>query len=274
MNVAKGCAAIPNPSAGSGHVMRVIGMAARRIPLAAGVAALVLSGCATRDQYLRLRDELHQVRRVVADTQSDLQAQQRELQAIRGELEGMERKRAFRVTDPEPLTSLEPPTTTPPGMPPGEQTATPSPEPVPSNPSGNAGQEIARLGGDQPGEDEYRMALALVEQQNCAEGIPRLRSYLRKYPDSPLSDNAQYWIGECYYAQRDFNNAILAYYDVTRRYPKGDRVCAAMLKQGLAFAELGDAADARIVLERLIQSHPDCEEAATARAKLSALERG
>jgi tol-pal system protein YbgF len=273
MNVAKECAAIPHPSTGSGHAMRVIDMAARRISLAAGIAALVLGGCATRDQYLRLRDELHQVRRVVADTQSDLQAQQRELQAIRGELEGMERKRAFRVTEPEPLTSsMEPPPTT--MTPPGEQTATPSLEPAPSTPSGNAGQEIARLGGDQPGEDEYRMALALVEQQNCGEGIPRLRSYLRKYPDSPLSDNAQYWIGECYYAQRDFNNAILAYYDVTRRYPKGDRVCAAMLKQGLAFAELGDAADARIVLERLIQSHPDCEEAAQARAKLSALERG
>ncbi len=274
MNVAKGCAASPSPSAGSGAsgtMIGVVDMAGRRIPFAVGVAALLLGGCATRDQYLRLRDELHQVRRVVADTQSDLQAQQRELQAIRGELEGMERKRAFRA-EPELLASPlgEPPAATPlPG-----QTATPAAEPTPQPPGANAGEEIARLGGDQPGEDEYRMALALVEQQNCNEGIPRLRSYLRKYPDSPLSDNAQYWIGECYYAQRDFNNAILAYYDVTRRYPKGDRVCAAMLKQGLAFAELGDAADARIVLERLIQSHPDCEEASQARAKLSALERG
>ena len=273
MNVGAGCATGPMAAArltaGSRRATRTRAHVATL--WGAGVAALVLGGCATRDQYLRLRDELYQVRRVLADTQSDVQAQQRELQAIRGELEGMEHKRTFR-SEVEPLPSSPladlPGATAVPG-----QGAPPAAEP-PQPPGGSAGQEIARLAGDQPGEDEYRLALGLVEQQNCAEGIPRLRSYLRKYPDSPLSDNAQYWIGECYYAQRDFNNAILAYYDVTRRYPKGDRVCAAMLKQGLAFAELGDAADARIVLERLIQSHPDCEEASQARAKLSALERG
>lgn len=271
MSIRAGCAANSSTAATVAKSANV----ARSSPLAlvgVGAAALILGGCATRDQYLRLRDELYQVRRVVADTQSDLQAQQRELHAIRGELEGMEHKRTFRATEIEPAPS---PLGEQPGVAPFPgQSAAPTTEPAPQPPGASAGQEIARLGGDQPGEDEYRMALALVEQQNCAEGIPRLRSYLRKYPDSSLSDNAQYWIGECYYAQRDFNNAILAYYDVTRRYPKGDRVCAAMLKQGLAFAELGDAADARIVLERLIQSHPDCEEVSQARAKLSALERG
>jgi tol-pal system protein YbgF len=268
MNVADEGTGVPSVSIRLPRVART----RPAILLGVGVGALVLAGCATRDQYLRLRDELHQVRRVLADTQSDLQAQQRELQAIRGELEGLEHKRAFRPLGPEPPSALL--GEQPGGAPAPGQVPLAGPETPVQPPGGGAGQEIARLGGDQPGEDEYRTALALVEQQNCTEGIPRLRSYLRKYPDSPLSDNAQYWIGECYYAQRDFNNAILAYYDVTRRYPKGDRVCAAMLKQGLAFAELGDAADARIVLERLIQSHPDCEEANQARAKLSALERG
>jgi len=237
--------------------------------LAAAAAVLVLGGCATRDQYLQLRDEIYQVRRVLADTRSDLQAQQRELQAIRGELESAGRRTTLRRTDVAPGPLGEDTVAAVPGA----DVALPPPVP-PQPPGGEAGREIARLGGDQPGEDEYRTALALVEQQNCTEAVPRLRSYLRKYPDTPLSDNAQYWIGECYYAQRDFNNAILAFYDVTRRYPKGDRVCAAMLKQGLAFAELGDAADARIVLERLIHSHPECEEVNQARATLSALERG
>jgi tol-pal system protein YbgF len=240
--------------------------------LAATTAVLVLGGCATRDQYLQLRDEIYQVRRVLADTRSDLQAQQRELQAMRGELESAQGRRSLRRTDVAPGPLGEDPV----AMVPGADVAPspPAPPQPPGGPGGEVGREIARLGGDQPGEDEYRTALALVEQQNCAEAVPRLRSYLRKYPDTPLSDNAQYWIGECYYAQRDFNNAILAFYDVTRRYPKGDRVCAAMLKQGLAFAELGDAADARIVLERLIHSHPECEEVNQARATLSALERG
>lgn len=254
------------------------------VVVAAGVVFLAGgSGCATRDQYLRLRDEVYEVRRVLADTRSDIDAQQRETQALRGEVDGL-RQRAGLPLRSRPL-ALEPTPGLPPmpGMPatPGMpfEEGVPPPEPVapvvtePAGPTA-AGRELASLGGDQPGEDEYRTALAFVEQQNYGEAIPRLRSYLRNYPDTPLSDNAQYWIGECYYTQRDFNNAILAFYDVTRRYPKSDKVCAAMLKQGFAFAELGDAADARIVLERLIQTHPECEEANQARARLTSLQQG
>jgi len=223
-----------------------------------------------------------QVRRVLADTQSDLQEQRRQIQALRGQSEVLQRAGGARNAGGGSLearvAALEAavkgragpePTVEAPATPPPTEAA----EAV-TTPRGAVGVELAALQGAAPGEDEYRMALALVQQANYAEAIPRLRSYLRKHPDTPLSDNAQYWIGESYYEQRDFNNAILAFYDVTRRYPKGDKVCAAMLKQGFAFAELGDAADARIVLERLIQAHPGCEEAARARTKLAGLREG
>lgn len=257
------------------------------------VVVVSLCGCATRDQFLQLRRDLNQVRRVLADTQSDVQAQQRQIQALAGQSDTMRRGASIPgvSTVEERVAALEarasggmtgepaesgldgtPGVDGPMGV---EGMAATAPV-IPAPPAGGevAGQELAALQGTKPGEDEYRMALALVEQKNCDEAIPRLRSYLRKHPDTGLSDNAQYWIGECYYAQRDFNNAILAFYDVTRRYPKGDKVCAAMLKQGFAFAELGDAADARIVLERLIQTHPDCDEVSRARAKLSGLRQG
>ena len=240
-------------------------------------------GCATRDQFVRLQKDMLVVRRVLADTQSDLQAQRRQVQALLGQSEVLQRTGSKdadkgvslegRVAALEAATGGRPAPEAAGGAPavepPGDAGA-----PAPPVPGVAVGQELAALDGVAPGDDEYRMALALVQQENYAEAIPRLRSYLRKHPDTPLSDNAQYWIGESYYAQRDFNNAILAFYDVTRRYPKGDKVCAAMLKQGFAFAELGDAADARIVLERLIQAHPNCEEAVRARAKLAGLRQG
>jgi tol-pal system protein YbgF len=253
-----------------------------------GLICLVVAagplGCATRDQFLRLQKNVLEVRRVLADTQSDVQAQRRQLEALLGQSEVLQRTGSFKDSDKG--VSLEARVAAleaavggrPVPGPAGEAPAAESPAgdagvAAPAVP-GAAGQELAALEGEAPGEDEYRMALALVQQENFAEAIPRLRSYLRKHPDTPLSDNAQYWIGESYYAQRDFNNAILAFYDVTRRYPKGDKVCAAMLKQGFAFAELGDAADARIVLERLIQAHPDCGEVVRARAKLASLRQG
>ena len=224
------------------------------------------------------------MRRVLANTQSDLQAQQRQIQALSGQSEARQasgkgdveegaRSLEARVAALEAIAggrrAAEAPAPAATGAEPPGEAAADRP-----NGGGELGRELAALEGAAPGEDEYRMALALVQQENYSEAIPRLRSYLRKNPDTALSDNAQYWIGECYYVQRDFNNAILAFYDVTRRYPKGDKVCAAMLKQGFAFAELGDAADARIVLERLIQLHPDCEEAGRARAKLAGLRQG
>jgi tol-pal system protein YbgF len=250
------------------------------------LAATGTLGCATRDQFLQLRREVNEVRRVLADTQSDMQAQQRQIQALSGESDTLRHGGGIaegpsvedRVAALEAIVEgrvgadvAGAATGTAPAAgesPPSEPAAA---EPPPPSGGEVAGQELAALHGAKPEEDEYRTSLALVEQKNCDEAIPRLRSYLRKYPDTDLSDNAQYWIGECYYAQRDFNNAILAFYDVTRRYPKGDKVCAAMLKQGFAFAELGDAADARIVLERLIQTYPDCDEASRAKVKLSGL---
>jgi tol-pal system protein YbgF len=216
---------------------------------------------------------------VLAATRSDLDTQQREMQALRGEVDGLRQHAGLplrsRPLEPEPAPGMPPVPGIPPGMqPPSGMPGEEMPPATPAATESAAGRELASLRGDQPGEEGYRAALGFVEQQNYGEAIPRLRSYLRNYPDTPLSDNAQYWIGECYYAQRDFNNAILAFYDVTRRYPRSDKVCSAMLKQGLAFAELGDAADARIVLERLIQAHPECEEANEARARLQSLLQG
>jgi tol-pal system protein YbgF len=235
-----------------------------------------LLGCATRDQFVQLQRDMQVVRRVLADTQSDLQAQRRQIQALLGQSEVIQHTGGVGDAG----SSLEARVAALETMNRGRMGPDPArgvvPGDVPREAArpGAVGRELAALQGAAPGEDEYRMALALVQQENYAEAVPRLRSYLRKYPDTPLSDNAQYWIGESYYAQRDFNNAILAFYDVTRRYPKGDKVCAAMLKQGFAFAELGDAADARIVLERLIQTHPDCDEADRARVKLASLREG
>jgi tol-pal system protein YbgF len=251
------------------------------------LAATGTFGCATRDQFLQLRREVSEVRRVLADTQSDMQAQQRQIQALSGESDTLRHTSIAEGPSVEDrLSALEAAVEGRTGTdtagaatgatPAADETPAEAPAAEPAPPSGGevAGQELAALHGAKPEEDEYRMALALVEQKNCDEAIPRLRSYLRKYPDTDLADNAQYWIGECYYAQRDFNNAILAFYDVTRRYPKGDKVCAAMLKQGFAFAELGDAADARIVLERLVQTYPSCDEASRAKVKLSSLQSG
>jgi tol-pal system protein YbgF len=125
---------------------------------------------------------------------------------------------------------------------------------------------------------DYDEAWKSLDRKDYRTAILRFRDFLKKHPKSNLADNAQYWIGECYYALKEFDQAIIAFDEVERRYPNGDKVPAALLKQGFAFAELankGDArfkVDARLILQKLIEKYPKSEEAAKARQKLKALE--
>jgi tol-pal system protein YbgF len=118
---------------------------------------------------------------------------------------------------------------------------------------------------------EYDEAWRVVERQDYRAAIIKLRDFLKKYPNSDLGDNAQYWLGECHYALKEFDQAILEFDTVRRKYPKGEKVPAALLKQGFAFAELGDKVDARLILQELVDRYPQSEEAGKAKQRLKTL---
>ncbi len=76
----------------------------------------------------------------------------------------------------------------------------------------------------------YDDAYLDLNRGNYSLALVGFHDYLKKSPDSELADNAQYWIGECYYAQRDFRKAIEEFSRVEQTYPKGDKVPASLLK--------------------------------------------
>ncbi len=86
-----------------------------------------------------------------------------------------------------------------------------------------------------------------------------------------MSDNAQFWIGESYFSEGKFEKAILEYEKVIKNYPEGDKVPPSFLKQGLAFAQLGDKTSARMILQQIIKDYPNTSSARTARTKLNEL---
>jgi len=90
---------------------------------------------------------------------------------------------------------------------------------------------------------------------------------LAKFPASELADNSQYWIGESYYAQKDYKQALKEFAKVVENYPKGDKVPAALLKMGFCQQQLGDKPAARSTFKKLIESYPDTEEARLAKDK-------
>ena len=119
---------------------------------------------------------------------------------------------------------------------------------------------------------DYDDAMRLVERKDYRAAIPRFKDFLKKYPDNNLGENAQYWLGECYYAVKEYDQAILEFDGVRRRFPKGDKAPAALLKQGFAFAELNDRLDARLILQELVERFPESEEAGKAKQRLKSLD--
>jgi tol-pal system protein YbgF len=118
----------------------------------------------------------------------------------------------------------------------------------------------------------YDDAYLDLNRGNYALALVGFQDYLKKSPDSELADNAQYWIGECYYAQRDFRRAIEEFSRVEQTYPKADKVPAALLKIGYSYLQLEDRAAARRILRDLVARFSSTEEAAQGRAKLQMLE--
>jgi len=115
----------------------------------------------------------------------------------------------------------------------------------------------------------YEEGLQLIQKKGeFTRGMEVLRSFLQRYPQHELAVNAQYWIGEAFYGEKKYENAILQFQDVIQKYPDHAKAPAALLKQGLAFHALGDIKNARVILQKVIDSYPKSEEAGKAKERL------
>ncbi len=117
----------------------------------------------------------------------------------------------------------------------------------------------------------YQQGLDLFKGGSMAKARETFARFTELYPKHELAANAHYWSGETYYSEKKYDEAILEFEKVIRNYPGKDKVPAAMLKQGLAFKEIGDIKSARHVLKKLVENHPTAEEAVKAKEKLKEL---
>ncbi len=95
--------------------------------------------------------------------------------------------------------------------------------------------------------------------------------YLKYYADTDLASNAQFWLGEIAYAQKDYRGAVAEYDKVITNYPKSFKQATARLKKGMALVELGQKASAIRELREVVRRFPGTDEDRRARAKLKEL---
>lgn len=116
---------------------------------------------------------------------------------------------------------------------------------------------------------EYEAALRLIQKDGeFAHGRKGLQAFLEKHPDHELAVNAMYWIGEAWYGEKKFENAILQFQDVLKNHPQHNKAASAQLKQALAFQSLGDGETASVLLKKVVKNYPGSPEAKKAQERL------
>ena len=127
-------------------------------------------------------------------------------------------------------------------------------------------------GGARPSPSElYDAAYADYNKGRYALAIQGFQDYIDQYPNTDLSDNAEYWIGESHYAQKKYREAIADFEKLLKQWPQSDKAAAALLKKGYALAELGQKAESVVQLQYVVHEYPSSEEARLARARLKSM---
>jgi tol-pal system protein YbgF len=114
----------------------------------------------------------------------------------------------------------------------------------------------------------YARALTLLRQGNFMDAAREFSGFVRTYPDSSLAANAQYWLGECYYGERRFSEAIDEFERVFALYPSSNKVPGSLLKIAYAHLELQQLPMARSVFHQLVRTYPQSPEADKAQDRL------
>ena len=114
----------------------------------------------------------------------------------------------------------------------------------------------------------YDSALKIFQAGDYKTAATALDGFVKQYPQSGYAANAQYWLGNAFYALRDCKSAIAAQQLVVKNYPDSPKAADAMLNMASCYSELKDKARAQKTLQTLVATYPDSSAAQTAKDRL------
>jgi tol-pal system protein YbgF len=135
--------------------------------------------------------------------------------------------------------------------------------------SGAPGPAIAGAAPPAPRE-LYSQSYADYARGNYDVALQGFQEYIRAYPNTDFSDNAQYWIGECLYGKQRYEDAVEAWNTLFRDFPSSDKLPDARFKKGLALERLGRRSQALVEYRYVADRYPNTEAGRKARERLGA----
>ena len=120
----------------------------------------------------------------------------------------------------------------------------------------------------------YDQAFDALRNGNYAESARRFQAFLDQHPQGSYAPNALYWLGESYYATRNFELAQAQFRDLVARYPTHDKAAGGLLKIGLSQYGEGKVDQAQQTLETVVAQYPGSDAARTAQDRLQSIRLG
>lgn len=111
----------------------------------------------------------------------------------------------------------------------------------------------------------YLKAFADYAAGRYQQAIKGFEAFIDNYPGNDYAGNAQYWLGECYYALEDYQQAVTEFEKTVYQYPESGKAPEALWKMVPALRRLNQFEQAREALQLLLRRYP--ESSAAARAK-------
>jgi tol-pal system protein YbgF len=213
------------------------------------LAALALApSAASAQQAAYVDDRLNQLQQSLTVLTGQLEQLQYSNQQLQQQMEKMQADYEFRLDQLEKGKGGG-------GAP--RPPAAPAPQRAPTPQLGAASPAPPAGAGNAAGADQmYNEAFKLLQDGDYAGAERGFKTFTQRYPHHVLAGNAQYWLGETYYARRDYQNAMTSFaegYKVYKTSPKGPDN---LLKLGITLAVLNRKSDACAVFSRFNQDYP------------------
>jgi tol-pal system protein YbgF len=119
----------------------------------------------------------------------------------------------------------------------------------------------------------YKDAYAALSRHEHKTAIAAFRAFVARHPEHDYADNAQYWLGEAFYDQADYQTALVEFRAVLKRFPGGNKAPDALLKIGFCLDKLGDAGAAGDALAQVAEIYPRTDAARLASKRLDEIRR-
>lgn len=119
--------------------------------------------------------------------------------------------------------------------------------------------------------DAYNVAFDALKAGRYADASRLFADFLDRYPGGVYAPNGLYWLGESYYATRNYALALEQFEQLLDRFPTHDKAPGALLKVGLTRLSLRQDDAARAAFAEVVERYPDTDAARSAAERLQAL---